>query len=51
MADSPNLAPQKGLYVNERYATLKEETEKLLSQDGSRISAQGNVDVEPSSIR
>lgn len=40
-ADYPDLAPQKGLYVNERYQALKQlEKEKLLSEEGSRISAR-----------
>lgn len=47
-AEDPDLAPQKGLYINERYQALKQqETEKLLSQEGSRIFAQRKVDVEP----
>nr|WP_238595832.1 transposase [Streptococcus suis] len=47
-ADYPDLAPQKGLYVNERYQALKQlEKEKLLSEEGSRIFAQRKVDVEP----
>lgn len=47
-ADDPDLAPQKGLYVNERYQALKqEETERLLSAEGSRIFSQRKVDVEP----
>ncbi len=47
-ADCPDLAPQKGLYINERYQSLKQlEKEKLLSQEGSRIFARRKVDVEP----
>lgn len=47
-ADDPDLAPQKGLYVNERYQVLKQlETEKLLSAEGSRIFSHRKVDVEP----
>ena len=47
-ADYPDLAPQKGLYVNERYQVLKQlEKEKLLSEEGSRIFAKRKVDVEP----
>lgn len=47
-ADYPDLAPQKGLYVNERYQALKQlEKEKLLSEEGSRIFAKRKVDVEP----
>jgi transposase len=47
-ADYPDLAPQKGLYVNERYQHLKEkESQALLSAEGSRIFAQRKVDVEP----
>ncbi|WP_156008473.1 transposase, partial [Streptococcus ruminantium] len=47
-AEHPDLASQKGIYINERYQILKQvETEKLLSQEGSRIFAQRKVDVEP----
>ncbi|WP_284120681.1 IS1182 family transposase [Streptococcus canis] len=47
-AEVPDLAPQKGLYVNERYQQLKErEARALLSPEGSQIFAQGKVDVEP----
>ena len=47
-AEQADLAPQKGLYVNERYQVLKQlEKEKLLSEEGSRIFAQRKVDVEP----
>ena len=44
----PDLAPQKGLYVNERYQVLKrKESQALLSDEGSHIFAQRKVDVEP----
>src|SRR5699024_2180096 len=44
----PENAPQKALYYNEKYQTLKTiETEKLLSKEGSVICAQRQVDVEP----
>ena len=47
-AEQPNLAPQKGLYVNERYQLLKvKESQALLSDEGSHIFAQRKVDVEP----
>ncbi len=47
-ADCPDLAPQKELYINENYQTLKQvEQRKLLSQEGSRVFAQRKVDVEP----
>ncbi len=47
-AEVPDLAPQKGLYVNERYQQLKErEARALLSPEGSQIFAQRKVDVEP----
>lgn len=47
-ADYPDLAPQKGLYVNQRYLELKrKERQALLSEEGSRIFAQRQVDVEP----
>lgn len=47
-ADYPELAPQKGLYVNQRYQELKrKESQALLSEEGSRIFAQRKVDVEP----
>lgn len=47
-ADYPELAPQKGLYINQRYQRLKEkESQALLSEEGSRIFAQRKVDVEP----
>ena len=42
------MAPQKGLYVNERYQLLKvKESQALLSVEGSHIFAQRKVDVEP----
>ncbi|EID23500.1 hypothetical protein HMPREF1043_2167 [Streptococcus anginosus subsp. whileyi CCUG 39159] len=35
------MAPQKGLYVNERYQVLKrKESQALLSDEGSHIFAQ-----------
>lgn len=44
----PENAPQKALYYNEKYQTLKAiETEKLLSKEGSIIYAQRQIDVEP----
>lgn len=44
----PDVAPQKGLYLNERYQQLKkEESKALLSEEGSQIFAQRKVDVEP----
>lgn len=47
-ADVPELAPQKGLYVNQRYQELKrKESQAILSEEGSRIFAQRKVDVEP----
>ena len=40
-AEQPDLAPQKGLYVNERYQVLKrKESQALLSDEGSHIFAQ-----------
>ena len=44
-AEQPDLAPQKGLYVNERYQVLKRK--EILSDEGSHIFAQRKVDVEP----
>ena len=45
--DSEN-APQKALYYNEKYQTLKTiEAAKLLSKDGSAIYAQRQIEVEP----
>ena len=47
-AEQPDLAPQKGLYVNERYQLLKaKESQTLLSDEGSHIFAQRKIDVEP----
>ncbi|MFU2206511.1 transposase [Streptococcus pluranimalium] len=47
-ADYLELAPQKGLYVNQRYQELKrKESQALLSEEGSRIFAQRKVDVDP----
>ena len=44
----PENAPQKALYYNEKYQTLKKrEAEKLLSKEGSTIFAQRKIDVEP----
>lgn len=44
----PELAPQKGLYVNERYQQLKDKEKRaLLSEEGSRIFAKRKSDVEP----
>ncbi|MDK6707393.1 hypothetical protein QP289_30775, partial [Pseudomonas aeruginosa] len=46
-AEQPDLAPQKGLYVNEQYQVLKrKESQALLSDEGSHIFAQRKVDVE-----
>ncbi|WP_206281834.1 hypothetical protein [Streptococcus marmotae] len=43
----PDGAPQKGLYINERYQQLnKEESKALLSEEGSRLFAQRKVDAE-----
>ena len=40
-AEQPDLAPQKGLYVNEQYQVLKrKESQALLSDEGSHIFAQ-----------
>ena len=45
---NPENAPQKALYYNEKYQTLKNiETKKLLSKEGSAIFAQRKIDVEP----
>ena len=47
-ADEPELAPQKGLYINERYQHLKaKECQALLSPEGKQIFAQRKIDVEP----
>ncbi|MBK4779834.1 IS1182 family transposase [Streptococcus lactarius] len=47
-ADEPELAPQKGLYINERYQHLKaKECQALLSPEGRQIFAQRKIDVEP----
>lgn len=44
----PDSAPQKALYYNEDYQTLKQtETEKLLSEEGAAIYAKRQIDVEP----
>lgn len=44
----PESAPQKALYYNEKYQTLKNiEAEKLLSPEGSSIFAKRKIDVEP----
>ena len=48
LAEEPKLAPQKGLYINERYQQLKEkESQALLSDQGRTIFAKRKVDVEP----
>ena len=47
-ADEPESAPQKGLYMNERYQHLKaKECQALLSPQGRQIFAQRKIDVEP----
>ncbi|OLG16345.1 hypothetical protein AT977_05470 [Streptococcus pneumoniae] len=47
-ADEPESAPQKGLYMNERYQNLKaKECQALLSPQGRQIFAQRMIDVEP----
>lgn len=47
-ADKPESAPQKGLYMNERYQNLKaKECQALLSPEGRQIFAQRKIDVEP----
>lgn len=47
-ADEPESAPQKGLYINERYQHLKtKECQALLSPKGRQIFAQRKIDVEP----
>ncbi|CJW25140.1 transposase [Streptococcus pneumoniae] len=47
-ADEPESAPQKGLYMNERYQNLKaKECQALLSPQGRQIFAQRKIDVEP----
>lgn len=47
-AEYPDLAPQKGLYVNQRYQELKrKESQALLSEEGSHIFAKRKIDVEP----
>ncbi len=46
--DQPESAPQKGLYMNERYQNLKaKECQALLSPEGRQIFAQRKIDVEP----
>ena len=46
--DEPEAAPQKGLYMNERYQNLKaKECQALLSPEGRQIFAQRKIDVEP----
>ena len=48
LRDEPESAPQKGLYVNERYQHLKtKECQALLSPKGRQIFAQRKIDVEP----
>ena len=47
-ADEPKSAPQKGLYMNERYQNLKaKECQALLSPEGRQIFTQRKIDVEP----
>ena len=47
-ADEPKSAPQKGLYINERYQHLKaKECQALLSPEGRQIFNQRKIDVEP----
>ena len=47
-ADEPESAPQKGLYMNERYQNLKaKECQALLSPEGRQIFTQRKIDVEP----
>lgn len=47
-ADEPEIAPPKGLYINERYQHLKaKECQALLSPEGRQIFAQRKIDVEP----
>ena len=47
-ADEPESAPQKGLYMNERYQHLKtKECQALLSPQGRQTFAQRKIDVEP----
>ncbi|MFS9133935.1 transposase [Streptococcus infantis] len=47
-ADEPESAPQKGLYMNERYQHLKtKECHALLSPEGRQIFAKRRIDVEP----
>lgn len=47
-ADEPEVAPQKGLYINERYQHLKaKECQALLSPEGRQMFAQRKIDVEP----
>lgn len=48
LTDQPDEAPQKGLYLNERYQELKrKESHALLSEEGRRLFAQRKIDVEP----
>ena len=48
LAEEVELAPQKGLYINERYQQLKQkESQALLSDQGRTIFAKRKVDVEP----
>lgn len=47
-AEQPDIPPQKGLYMNERYQHLKtKEYQALLSPEGRQIFAQRKIDVEP----
>lgn len=48
LAEKPDSAPQKGLYINERYQMLKQkESQALLSDQGRTIFAKRKIDVEP----
>ncbi len=47
-AEQPDLDPQKGLYINEWYQTLKQkESQVFFSKEGLRIFSKRKVDVEP----
>lgn len=47
-AEEPDLAPQKRLYINERYQKLKmKECQALLSPEGRQLFAQRKIEVEP----
>ncbi|WWC49478.1 IS1182 family transposase [Aerococcus tenax] len=44
----PKNAPQKALYYNKNYQELKNiETQKLLSEEGSKLFSKRKIDVEP----